>query len=72
MLEGLFHAMKKIITYPIAAIIIVLAIYGAFKLVSGLLTKSHGVSAVEAVHPFVQGAAATAAEKLKETLKENS
>ena len=26
--------------------------------------------AAEAVHPFVQGAASTAAEKLKETLKE--
>jgi hypothetical protein len=62
--------MKKFLSYTLAGLVIVLAVYGAVKLLSGFMTKSHGERAAEVAQPFVQGAASAAAQKLKESLKD--
>jgi hypothetical protein len=62
--------MKKFVSYVLAGLVIVLAIYGAVRLLSGFLTESHGQRAAKVAEPFVQGAASAAAEKLKQSLKE--
>jgi hypothetical protein len=62
--------MKKFLSYVLAGLVIVLAIYGTVKLLSGLLTESHGQGAAKVAEPFVQDATSAAAEKLKQSLKE--
>ncbi|MGO9570168.1 MAG: hypothetical protein ACLP5H_21775 [Desulfomonilaceae bacterium] len=62
--------MKKFLGYTLAGLVIILAFYGAAKLLSGFMTKSQGSRAAEVAQPFVQGAASAAAEKLKQSLKE--
>jgi hypothetical protein len=62
--------MKKLLGYTLAGLVIVLAVYGAGKLLSGVMTKSHGERAAEIAQPFVQDAASAAAQKLKQSLKD--
>jgi hypothetical protein len=62
--------MKKFLAYTMAGLVIVLAVYGAVKLLSGFMTKSQGERAAAVAQPFVQGAASAAAQKLKESLKD--
>ncbi len=45
------------------------ALYGGIRLASDSLTKEEGEKAARAAHPFVEGAASVANEKIKETLK---
>jgi len=61
--------MKKFLGYILAGLVIVLAVYGAVKLLSGSLTKSQGERAAEVAQPFVQGAASAAVQKLKQSLE---
>ncbi len=62
--------MKKFLSYALAGLVVVLAVYGAVRLLSGFLSGSHGTGAAKMAEPFVQGAASAAAEKLKQSLKE--
>jgi len=62
--------MKKFLGYILAGLVIVLAVYGAVKLLSNSVTKSQGERAAEVAQPFVQGAASAAAQKLKQSLNE--
>jgi hypothetical protein len=62
--------MKKFLGYTLTGLVIVLAVYGAVKLVSSSMTKSQGERAAEVAQPFVQGAASAAAQKLKQSLKD--
>lgn len=62
--------MKKFLGYTLAGLVVVLALYGAVKMLSAFMTKSHGERAAQVAQPFVQGAASAAAEKLKQSLKE--
>jgi hypothetical protein len=62
--------MKKFLGYILAGLVIVLAVYGAVKLLSGSVTRSQGERAAEVAQPFVQGAASAAAQKLKQSLKD--
>lgn len=60
--------MKKALFYTLSAVVLVFAVYGAVKLVSGLMTKERGKKTAEAVNPFVKGVASVAAEDLKQSL----
>ncbi|MGD9818046.1 MAG: hypothetical protein AB7V04_05020 [Desulfomonilaceae bacterium] len=62
--------MPKPMKWLIIAAIAVLACYGLFRFVSDHLNYSDGQKAAQTAHPFVQGAANVAGEKLKQTLKE--
>jgi hypothetical protein len=62
--------MKKFLSYALGSLVILLALYGAVRLLSGFLTVSPGERAGKVTEPFVQGAASAAAEKLKQSLKE--
>ena len=59
--------MKTVLKYLGAAVVSVLAAYGAYALLSAHLTAAQGRQVVES--PFVQGAASAAGEKLKEAIK---
>jgi hypothetical protein len=62
--------MSTYVKWFIAAVILSLAVYGAFRIISDRLDSADGKKAVETAHPFVQGATSAAGEKLKQTLKE--
>ena len=60
--------MIKTAKFILAVVVIVLAVYGAMKLISCyLLGPSQGEKAVEAVHPFVSGAVSAAGGKLRDS-----
>ncbi len=52
------------------ALVVLLAVYGAVKLVVGSLTESQGRQAVEKMNPFVRGAASAAGEQIKQSLEQ--
>jgi hypothetical protein len=60
--------MKKALFYVFSAVVVVFAVYGAVKLVSGFLTEERGKRAAQTVNPFVKGVASVAAEDLKQSL----
>lgn len=62
--------MIRVAKYVGIAVVIVLAAYGAVKLVVGSLTELQGRQAVETMHPFVRGAASAAGEQFKQSLQE--
>jgi hypothetical protein len=62
--------MKKFLGYTLLGLLVVLAIYGAIKLTSGVLTRAHGERAVQMAQPFLQGAASAAGDRLKQSLKD--
>ncbi len=62
--------MLKYLKLFLAAVILALAFYGLFRVLSDRLDQTDGKKAVEAAHPFVQGVSSAAGEKLKQTLKE--
>lgn len=62
--------MIRVAKYLGITIVILLAAYGAVKLIVGSLTESEGRQAVEKMHPFIKGAASAAEEKIKQSLIE--
>jgi hypothetical protein len=62
--------MKKFLGYTLAGLVVLLALYGAVKMLSGFMTKSHGERIAEVAQPYFQDAASAAAQKLKQSLKE--
>lgn len=62
--------MKKFLTYTLALLVIVLAVYGVTSLLSGFFRGSQGARAAGMAQPFVQGAASATAETLKQSLKQ--
>lgn len=62
--------MIRVAKYVGIALVVLLAVYGAVKLVVGSLTESQGREAVEKVNPFVRGAASAAKEQIKQSLEQ--
>lgn len=62
--------MQNSLKWLIGIVVSILAMYGVFRIVSDRLDYSDGKKTVESTHPFVQGAASAAGDKLKQTLKE--
>jgi len=60
--------MKRVLKYLFVVAVVVLAGYGAVKLVSDQLDAYRGKKAEQVLHPFVRGAASAAREQFKQDL----
>jgi hypothetical protein len=60
--------MSKTVKYLLAALVVVLAIYGGLSIISAFLTESRGKSAGKAMHPFLSGVGSALKEEAKQDL----
>lgn len=60
--------MNKALKYLLVVVVILLALYGGWRLASDALDASHGKEAEEVLHPFVRGAASSARRQFKQDL----